>query len=195
MANIIKFGGGAGGSGNATATDILAGKTATVDSGEITGVIPSKTAQTYTPGTTNQVITSGQYLAGNQTIAGDSDLIAGNIKSGANIFGVAGSYVPTLYEQHGSVKNINNLSTIYITKDLGNARPCRIYTSCYNRYSLKIQGSTNNSTWVDLATLSPGENNIGELTEATSSYRYIRSVSTGVNNGGANLTYLSVVYI
>lgn len=84
---------GEGGSGNATASDLLSGKTATVDAGEITGTIPSKTAQTYTPGTTNQTITSGQYLSGTQTILGDADLIASNIKSGVNIFGVTGTVI------------------------------------------------------------------------------------------------------
>ena len=49
-------------------------------------------AQTITPGTANQTIASGRYLTGNQTIAGDANLVAANIKSGVSIFGVAGSY-------------------------------------------------------------------------------------------------------
>lgn len=50
-------------------------------------------AQTITPGTSNITIAAGKYLTGTQTIKGDSNLIAGNIKSGVSIFGVAGSLV------------------------------------------------------------------------------------------------------
>ena len=65
---------GEGASGDATASDLLSGKTASTDAGEITGTIPSKTAQTYTPGTSNQIIAAGQYLSGAQTIKGDAPL-------------------------------------------------------------------------------------------------------------------------
>lgn len=82
---------GKGGGGNATAGDLLGGATATVDAGPITGNIPSKTAQTYTPGTTDQIIAALQYLSGAQTIQGDANLIAANILSGKSIFGVAGT--------------------------------------------------------------------------------------------------------
>lgn len=51
-----------------------------------------KGATTYTPGTTSQTISANQYLTGAQTIAGDVDLIAANIKSGVQIFGVTGTY-------------------------------------------------------------------------------------------------------
>ena len=52
----------------------------------------TKGATTYTPTTTNQTIASGTYLTGTQTISGDANLVAGNIKSGTTIFGVTGSY-------------------------------------------------------------------------------------------------------
>lgn len=54
--------------------------------------VTKKSAATYTPGTSDQSIASGQYLNGTQTIKGDSNLTAGNIKSGVSIFGVTGSY-------------------------------------------------------------------------------------------------------
>ena len=76
----------------ATAADVIAGKVIVGPDGEpITGTIPSLSARTVTPGTSNQVISSGNYLSGNLTIVGDPDLVAANIRSGANIFGVAGS--------------------------------------------------------------------------------------------------------
>lgn len=54
--------------------------------------VTKKSAATYTPGTSDQNIASGQYLNGSQTIKGDNNLTAGNIKSGVSIFGVTGTY-------------------------------------------------------------------------------------------------------
>lgn len=76
----------------ATAGHILKDKTAYVNGNKVTGTIASKTAATYTPGTSNQIIAAGQYLSGAQTIAGDVDLVAENIKTGVNIFGVDGTF-------------------------------------------------------------------------------------------------------
>ena len=53
---------------------------------------PVQGAQTITPGTTNQTIASGKYLTGAQTILGDADLVAENIKKDVTIFGVTGTY-------------------------------------------------------------------------------------------------------
>lgn len=49
-------------------------------------------AQTITPGTSNKTIASGIYLTGTQTIEGDSNLVADNIKNGVSIFGVTGTH-------------------------------------------------------------------------------------------------------
>ena len=118
---------GEGASGDATASDLLSGKTATVDAGEITGTLAltgdalvgnvlsgkkfykdDATAQltgtmtnkvgsatVITPGTLDQAIAQGYYggAAGDGKVLGDADLAAANIKSGVNIFGVAGSLV------------------------------------------------------------------------------------------------------
>ena len=54
--------------------------------------VTKKSAATYTPGTSDQNIASGQYLSGAQTIKGNANLVAGNIKSGVSIFGVTGTY-------------------------------------------------------------------------------------------------------
>ena len=58
----------------------------------LTASVTTKTAATITPGTSDQTIAAGTYLTGAQTIAGDADLVAGNIKSGVQIFGVTGTY-------------------------------------------------------------------------------------------------------
>lgn len=54
--------------------------------------VTKKAAATYTPSTSNQTIAASQYLSGAQTIKGDANLVAGNIKSGVSIFGVTGTY-------------------------------------------------------------------------------------------------------
>lgn len=59
----------------------------------LTASVTTKAAATITPTTTNQTITSGTYLTGTQTIAGDADLVASNIVSGVQIFGVTGNVV------------------------------------------------------------------------------------------------------
>lgn len=67
--------------------------TITVPSKTYTYQLPTtKAASTITPGTTNQTIAAGTYLTGIQTISGDADLVASNIKSGVNIFGVTGTF-------------------------------------------------------------------------------------------------------
>ena len=58
----------------------------------LTASVTTKAAATITPGTSNQTIASGTYLTGTQTISGDANLVAGNIKSGTTIFGVTGTY-------------------------------------------------------------------------------------------------------
>lgn len=58
----------------------------------LTASVTTKAAATITPGTSDQTIASGTYLTGTQTISGDADLIASNIKTGVGIFGVTGTY-------------------------------------------------------------------------------------------------------
>ena len=53
--------------------------------------ITAKAAATITPTTTAQSIAAGQYLTGAQTIAGDANLLAQNIKKNVPIFGVTGT--------------------------------------------------------------------------------------------------------
>lgn len=76
----------------ALAGDILSGKTAYVDGEKVTGTIVSQAEQTITPGTSNKTIEAGKYLSGTQTIKGDANLIADNIKKGVSIFGITGDF-------------------------------------------------------------------------------------------------------
>lgn len=91
LANQITF---LNSSGDATASQILSGKTAVVKGNVITGTIPSQGAQTITPSTANKTIASGKYLSGTQTIKGDANLVASNIVSGKSIFDVVGTAKP-----------------------------------------------------------------------------------------------------
>lgn len=73
---------------------------ATQSAGYVTSGTKSATKQlttqagkTVTPGRTQQTaVASGRYTTGTVYVAGDSDLVAANIKKGVNIFGVAGTY-------------------------------------------------------------------------------------------------------
>lgn len=56
------------------------------------GKTPQEAAAAITPTTTAQTVAAGTHLTGTLTIAGDTNLIAANIKSGVTIFGVAGTY-------------------------------------------------------------------------------------------------------
>ena len=76
-----------------TADAVRSGYQGQVNGTKITGSIGTKAATTIIPGTSDQTIASGVYLAGAQTIKGDANLVADNIKSGTSIFGVTGTYV------------------------------------------------------------------------------------------------------
>lgn len=55
--------------------------------------MPTQPAKTITPGTADQTaVSAGRYTTGAVTVKGDANLVAGNIKSGVSIFGVAGAY-------------------------------------------------------------------------------------------------------
>ena len=103
------------GGGTATFTDtsdatldngnkMLSGNTAYANGTKYSGSISSKSAQTYTPTTSDQTISSGQYLSGTQTIKGDANLVSANILSGKSIFGVSGSVTLPVVSQDGTTK-------------------------------------------------------------------------------------------
>jgi hypothetical protein len=79
--------------GTAGAGQVLAGYTVGTDIGLVNGSMPNNGAVAITPAIVNQVIAAG-YHNGSGYVAGDTDLIADNIKNGVNIFGVTGTLVP-----------------------------------------------------------------------------------------------------
>lgn len=84
--------------------EMLSGKTAYANGVKYTGTIASKSAQTYTPTTSDQTIQSGQYLSGAQTIKGDANLQPQNIASGVTIFNVTGTLSAPIISQDSSTK-------------------------------------------------------------------------------------------
>lgn len=80
--------------GTVAANQMLAGAVGYAKGRKITGSISSKGAASFRPGTASQTIAAGQYLSGAQTIEGDANLLAANIRQGVSIFGVAGGYDP-----------------------------------------------------------------------------------------------------
>lgn len=82
----------------------VASGTAGNSSVSLTASVTTKAAATITPGTSDQTIASGTYLTGAQTISGDADLVAANIKSGVSIFGVDGSLTSAVVSQDASTK-------------------------------------------------------------------------------------------
>lgn len=80
--------------GTVAANQMLAGAVGYAKGRKITGSIPSRGAASFRPGTASQTIAAGQYLSGAQTIEGDANLLAANIRQGVSIFGVAGGYDP-----------------------------------------------------------------------------------------------------
>lgn len=138
----------------AGAAQILNGYQAINADGEIiTGTIPSQGAQTITPGTANKTIAAGRYLSGTQTIAGDSDLIGSNIKSGVNLFGVNGnlSSITTVsgqinvgsvassvwYQKADTLKRLNNF-TGYINIDDAILHGFIAITPAYGVFDYKV---------------------------------------------------------
>lgn len=105
--------------------------------GEVTGTLQLSTraAATITPGTSNQTISDGVYLTGPQTISGDANLVAGNIKSGTTIFGVTGTYAGS--GGVGELLNTTSLGSIN-TSSTTAASVANVSVSDINTYDLLI---------------------------------------------------------
>ena len=76
---------------NVAATEIYSGKKAWNASTLLTGSMALKGAASYTPKTTDQIIASGVYLTGAQTVVGAATLQSSNIRTGITIAGIQGN--------------------------------------------------------------------------------------------------------
>lgn len=86
--------------GTAMTDDILTGKTAYVNDQEVTGTMANVGQTNLAPGTVAQTIPQG-YHDGTGTVAGDSDLVAENIKKDVVIFGATGTLYNAAVQKTG----------------------------------------------------------------------------------------------
>lgn len=96
------------------ATGFLAGGTFSAEMS-----LTTQAAKTWTPTTSNQYISAHRWIGGQQTIKGDSNLIASNIKSGVSIFGVTGT-LSTIAPSVKFIINNSNALDVYVlyTRDM-----------------------------------------------------------------------------
>jgi hypothetical protein len=106
------------GVGTAGGSDILASKTIYVNGKEVSGTMPNIGQQNITPEATAQPISAG-YHNGTGAVAGDANLVAGNIKTNVIIFGVAGTLSTDAGAYPASVPKTGQTTTYY-THDDGN---------------------------------------------------------------------------
>lgn len=175
-------------SGTAVANNILSGKTAWVNGSKISGTIPSKGATTITPGTSNQTaISAGTYASGAITVAGNSNLVAGNIRKGVTIFGVTGTFSGIATSPYVFLKYGNSINNPPVDAT-GGATAIKKFLS-WNTSGGKASGSyinayyigVNNNVYGDTGTASIRFNNAVDL----SSYRYLKCnvIKSGLSTG------------
>ena len=102
---------GEGGGGTALVGDLLSGKTATVDSGLITGTMPNKvgSATVYTVSTADQPIAQGYTdgVAGSVKVKGESNLVAAKIIAPNVIGSVTGTAISLVSAGSGIIVGQN----------------------------------------------------------------------------------------
>lgn len=106
--------------------------------------LSTQSARTITPTTYSQTaVASGKYTTGAVTVAGDSDLIASNIRSGVNIFGVNG-------DLHG-IKNSGGMTTTGSgNRDIRVTLPFTIPNDYDTLHSFNINNASNPTTFPSL---------------------------------------------
>lgn len=113
-------------------------------SGSNTSQLTTQAAQTITPTTTNQTIASGKYLTGTQTILGDANLLAENIKKDVVIFNITGTLESGgTYSRYGTIatgKKATTDKSITFTNYKLQAEPSS-FTIIYNGLDSKAWSS------------------------------------------------------
>lgn len=161
---------------------ISAGTAGTVSvTGSKTQQLTTKGATTFTPTTTNQTIASGTYLIGIQTIKGDSNLVAGNIKSGISIFGVTGSY-------SGAGVSLTS-ATITPSESVQTATPGTGYDGLS---SVTVNAIPNNYIGSAITTRSSSDVSISGASISVPAGYYSAAVSKSVSTGSASTPAASI---
>lgn len=145
--------------------------------GYVDQALSAKGAATYTPGRSNQTIGAGQYLTGAQTILGDANLLAANIKKGVSIFGIIGSwegYVtsPLYLFNRGTWTGVSSTG---VTKT--------------NGYDIKDWGKH-----IQVSTMNTQRETMGRLNSAVNltSYNYLKIL---VKGGSSSAVYGDTIFL
>lgn len=134
--------------GNATAADVVAGKTFTSQDGvkltgtyEPTNTEPTLQAKTVTPTATQQTVTpdSGYDGLSQVTIAGDANLTSENIKSGVSIFGITGTLATAASDNNAEAYEIDATNPTVSFKTSGTIK---VYGYGYTTSSSSWGGSS-----------------------------------------------------
>jgi hypothetical protein len=130
--------------------------------------MPNKGAVTYTPGTADQTVAAG-YHNGAGKVEGDADLVAGNIKSGVDIFGVTGSYAGTI-----CTGNATTADVLY-PKTFSNSSSTGLTGQRYGGCTCTCAGcSLNGTRWCD--------NGDGTVTDLTTCLVWLKKADWGGMN-------------
>lgn len=155
--------------------------------------VTKKSAATYTPGTSDQSIASGQYLNGTQTIKGDSNLTAGNIRNGVKIFNVTGSYAGS-----SSSGGTDTSDATAIAKDIANGKTAYVNgekvtgTLTDSTVSVKADYDVVDSAQISLVDESPKSEATSFLTYTTDASGSSRAIldNSRENTFGIDVRYL-----
>lgn len=153
-------------------------------------------ATTYTPTTTSQIIKAGSILIGDQTISGDADLTASNIKTGVNIFGVTGTYAGNV--QDYTATNIRNDANLSFSV---NGSGCAIiYTSAGYYFPVFFNascvGNGASAPIIDGVTAGSGTIRAYSYTSTTGigyALKNLFNTRTNLNVTGPGIVYLDIV--
>ena len=147
---------------------------------QVNAISPTKGAETFIPNTQDQTISSGRWLTGTQTIKGDANLVASNIRKGRTIFGVTGTYPP-----HYSI-NESRIKTITINNTLD--KPFKVYYAKVDQ-----RGTDDGSIDVTLESIGYNETVTIKLlsNKSGSASFFIRGSATG-NNASIQNTVLNL---
>ncbi len=155
---------GEGGEGTAQPGEVLNGETFTNDDGVYTGTMTNQGTYNITPGTTNQAIPQG-YHDGQGIVAGDSDLVAANIRNGTSVFGVAGKNTVVDTEEGSNVINPEDV----LNGQVGYINGSRVVGTMTNRGGVADQASTQRAKGFEgFIVLSP---NVNAYQTTNSSFR------------------------
>ncbi len=137
----------------------------TVDRIPTSYVKPSATqgSKIWMPGTSDLTIPAGTYLSGDQTIAGEQNLLAENIRAGVSVFGKTGTLKPVGIEQ------VSTLISNYLYIPVNNpeiTRPTVVLYSLEEITTLDSKGETSSFSQCVLAM----KFQVGETTYQQTSY-------------------------